>query len=137
MQYYDEMLISLPNNKCAIQDGVYKYTTKNNTDKTVPRIYFGFKAYPQSIDEAIEMFNDFFENDRYKCKLLVTSNKAYNTKTNMNKCDCISDLFKEEFTIFFTDTNKYENYTMLEKAVKTKSKKKCGNIPQWMGEFFF
>ena len=55
----------------------------------------------------------------------------------MDKCDCISNLFKEEQIIWFRDPNKYKNLTMFEKAVKTKSKKKCGNIPQWMGEFFF
>jgi len=34
--YYDEQKIKISPDKCARQIGTYQYTTKNNTDKTVP-----------------------------------------------------------------------------------------------------
>lgn len=34
--YYDNQIIKIPYGKCAKQIGVFKYTTTNNTEKTVP-----------------------------------------------------------------------------------------------------
>ena len=38
IEYYDEMYVSAPDNKCAIQDGVFKYETKNK--RILPLIYY-------------------------------------------------------------------------------------------------
>ncbi len=45
VDYYDDMYVGLPDNKCAVQDGVYRYETRQEIIKTVPRIKWDYK-YP-------------------------------------------------------------------------------------------
>lgn len=97
IEYYDEMYVSAPDNKCAIQDGVFKYETKNKTIKTVPVIRFDYEFSSSSEEEDLERFYDKMEDVRYECKLSVINNKKQNTKANINKCDCIVDFVVSEF----------------------------------------
>lgn len=41
VDYYDDMFVNLPKDKCAVQYGVYVYETKAQTEKTVSRIGCG------------------------------------------------------------------------------------------------
>ncbi len=91
IEYYDDMYVSTPNEKCAVQDGVYKYETKNKTHKTVPVIRFDYEFSSSSEEEDLGRFHDEMEDVRYECKLSVINNKKQNTKANINKCDCIVD----------------------------------------------
>ena len=84
LEYYDEMYVSTPNDKCAVQNGVYKYETKNKTHKTVPVIRLEYEFSSSSEQEDMERINDTMEDLRFECKLSVTNNK--NTKANINKC---------------------------------------------------
>lgn len=97
IEYYDDMYVSTPNEKCAVQDGVYKYETKNKTHKTVPVIRFDYEFSSSSEEEDLGRFHDEMEDVRYECKLSVINNKKQNTKANINKCDCIVDFITEEF----------------------------------------
>ena len=130
IDYYDEMYVSAPDNKCAIQDGVFKYETKNKTLKTVPVIRFDYEFSSSSEAEDLERFHDKMEDIRYECKLSVINNKKQNTKENINKCDCIIDFISDEFLALKdkTDTNKEK----LEKEFSKKLEKKCGKIPDFM-----
>lgn len=39
--YYDSQVIKIPKGQCARQVGIYKYTTKEGVDKTVPVVKIG------------------------------------------------------------------------------------------------
>lgn len=132
IEYYDEMYVSAPDNKCAIQDGVYKYETKNKTHKTVPVIRFDYEFSSSSEKEDLERFHDKMEDVRYECKLSVINNKKQNTKANINKCDCVVDFITNEFmsTKDKSDIDKEK----FEEEFSKKLEKKCGKIPNFMKE---
>ena len=130
IEYYDEMYVSSPENKCAVQDGVYKYETKNKTHKTVPVIRFDYEFSSSSEDEDLERFHDKMEDARYECKLSVINNKKQNTKTNINKCDCIVDFITNEF-MAIRDKVAAEK-EKFEKEFSKRLEKKCGKIPDFM-----
>lgn len=130
IEYYDEMYVSSPENKCAVQDGVYKYETKNKTHKTVPVIRFDYEFSSSSEDEDLERFHDKMEDVRYECKLSVINNKKQDTKVNINKCDCVVDFITDEFLALKdkTDADKEK----FEKELSKRLEKKCGKIPDFM-----
>lgn len=130
IEYYDDMYVSAPDNKCAIQDGVYKYRTKNKTDKTVPVIRFEYEFSSLSDEEDLERFHNKLEDVRYECKLSVVNNKKQNTKANINKCDCVVDFITNEFMSIEdkSDVDKEK----FEKEFSKRLEKKCGKIPDFM-----
>ena len=130
IEYYEEMDVSAPYKKCAIQDGIFKYETKNKTHKTVPVIRFDYEFSSSSEEEDLERIQEKLEDARYECKLSVINNKKQNTKANINKCDCIVDFITDEFLALKdkTDVDKEK----LEKEFSKKIEKKCGKIPDFM-----
>lgn len=44
IDFYDDMLVTIPEKKCAVQNGVYRYETRDNFIKTVPRIEYGQRS---------------------------------------------------------------------------------------------
>ncbi len=132
IEYYDEMYVSAPDNKCAIQDGVFKYETKNKTHKTVPVIRFDYEFSSSSEEENLERFHDKMEDVRYECKLSVINNKKQNTKANITKCDCIVDFITNEFIALKSKTE--ADKEKFEKEFSKRLEKKCGKIPDFMKE---
>lgn len=132
IEYYDEMYVSAPDNKCAIQDGVFKYETKNKTIKTVPVIRFDYEFSSSSEEEDLERFYDKMEDVRYECKLSVINNKKQNTKANINKCDCIVDFVVSEFLSLKDKELTEVDVEKFEKEFSKKLEKKCGKIPDFM-----
>jgi len=130
IEYYDDMYVSAPDNKCAIQDGVYKYETKNKTHKTVPVIRFDYEFSSSSDEENLERFHNKMEDVRYECKLSVVNNKKQNTKANINKCDCVVDFILNEFMSIKDKTDAEKE--KLEKELSKRLEKKCGKIPDFM-----
>lgn len=130
IEYYDEMYVSAPDNKCAIQDGVYKYETKNKTIKTVPVIRFDYEFSSSSKEEDLERFYEKMEDVRYECKLSVINNKKQNTKANINKCDCVVDFITNEFMAIRDKTAAEKE--KFEKELPKSIEKKCGKIPDFM-----
>lgn len=135
IEYYDDMYVSAPAGKCAIQNGVFKYETKNKTHKTVPVISFDYEFSSSSEEERLKRFYDTIEDGRYRCKLSVINNKKQNTKNNINKCDCITDFaLSEILSLKDRDMTELEEVN-LEKEFSQKLEKKCGKIPNFMKEF--
>ena len=126
------MYISAPDNKCAIQDGVFKYETKNKNHKTVPVIRFDYEFSSSSEEEDLERFHDKMEDVRYECKLSVINNKKQNTKANITKCDCIVDFITNEFIALKSKTD--ADKEKFEKEFSKRLEKKCGKIPDVMKE---
>ena len=132
LEYYDDMYVSVPNDKCAVQNGVYKYETKSNDHKTVPIINFEYEYSPISEEEEMERISDTMEDWRFKCKLLVVNDKNTNTKTNINKCDCFIDFINSEFLRIKNDNISDIDKTNIEKNLLENIEKKCGKLPNLM-----
>lgn len=88
IEFYDDMIVKVPDNQCPIQKGVYKYETKNNSMKTVPTIMFNYNKIPQTQAEVKE-FLSFLAKDIYDTCLVDVKDKS--------KCECFSDEFMNKF----------------------------------------
>lgn len=122
VDYYDDMMVTVPADKCAVQYGTYKYETKKKIVKTVPRIAFEYEYSASSEEELAKRFYESMDDLRYECKLSLTEEKKYNTKANMKKCDCSVDyLTKAAVSI--------KSGKEPEPDMKKKMEKKCGRVP--------
>lgn len=124
VDYYDDMFVGLPKDKCAVQDGVYSYETKNNSLKTVPRIRYGYEFAAETEEEAMQRFDEKMDDLKNECKIMVRSNKKNNTPANLKKCDCGVDFLAQELNNGDLET-KYTDETALKKAIE----QKCGKLP--------
>ena len=88
IEFYDDMIVKVPDNQCPIQQGVYKYETKNNSMKTVPTIMFSYNKMPQTQDEAEEFLSFFAKNIYDNCMIDVK---------DKSKCACFSDELMNKF----------------------------------------
>lgn len=124
VDYYDDMFVGLPENKCAVQDGVYSYETKNNSLKTVPRIRYEYEFAAETKEEALQRFDEKMDDLKNECKTMVRSNKKNNTTANLRKCDCGIDFLAQELKSENLET-KYTDGEALKKAIE----QKCGKLP--------
>ena len=126
LEYYDDMYVTLPKDKCAIQDGVYRYETQNNVIKTVPIIYFGYKFEPESEEEFKRRAEEFINNINYICKMDLSGSKN-KTQENIKKCDCVTEYFSTTFKNASKGEINIENFQDSD-ALLNEITKKCGDI---------
>lgn len=124
VDYYDDMFVTLPVGKCAVQDGVYQYEAKNGL-KTVPKIRWAFKYKAENKKEAVAQLKEYMEDSINECQLIYASEKETNTKENMKKCDCS---VKEVFKYLFQKSD--DNETSTEDLIKS-VEEKCGKLPEF------
>lgn len=122
IDFYDDMFVTIPKEKCAVQNGVYRYETRYHSIKTVPRIEYGCEFVPETEEEFIRRLDE--KADQLKiCVRLQLKAKKYNTITNLKKCDCWADFLvqevKENIKTIYTD----------EVALKKAIEQKCGKLP--------
>lgn len=125
VDYYDDMFISLPKNKCFTQNGVYKYETKGGLDKTVPILELGYKYEPKSDEEFLKRIEEHKEDVRFMCKNELKYRKK-DDKTNLKKCDCVADNIIE--VIGALEKNKNIDNTKLDSIMIDKLIEKCGDL---------
>ncbi len=126
IDFYDDMFVTIPEKKCAIQDGVYRYETKNKSLKTVPRIRYAYEFAPESEEELMQRLDETMDEMKNECKTMVRSSKKNNTTTNLKKCDCGVDFLTQEIIDNNEDIKtKYTDETALKKAIE----QKCGKLP--------
>lgn len=94
IEFYDDMIVKVPDNQCPVQQGVYKYETKNNSMKTVPEIRFNYNKIPQTQDKE---FVNWFSKNVYDYCMIDVKDKS--------KCECFSD----ELTYKFMESLENEN----------------------------
>lgn len=122
--FYDDMIFTIPSNKCAVQKGTYQYETKDERYKTVPRITYEYEYSASSEEEFSRRFYEKMDDIRYECKLSLTENKKYNTQANIKKCDCSVD-YLIEFISSLKEGNNSKEYNDIKKQME----KKCGRVP--------
>ena len=126
VDYYDDMIVFLPKQKCAVQDGVYKYETKNKSLKTVPIIRYQYEFSPRSEEEAMQRFHEKMDEMKDDCRMSLTKNKKHNTDANKKKCDCGVDLLANELlTVKNGGTSTFSDAEALKKDIE----KQCGKLP--------
>ena len=131
VDYYDDMHVELPQEKCAVQDGTYQYETKSKNTKTVPRIRWEYKYDPESKEEALFRLEEKLEDLKGECKLLYSSNKKTNTKVILNRCDCSFDeMLKGYKAEMAKEQNEDFDFEKFTKELAKKVEKKCGKLPE-------
>ncbi len=134
IDYYDDMIIEIPKEKCAVQNGVYKYQTNDDRNKTVPIIVFEYKNNPKSQEEVSQRLDEHIKDSYFSCMEQVRKDKTVKNKEEL--CQCVSDSIKDSLTKAFQefleqgrkiDTFNEKSFSDdLIKATETK----CGPLPQ-------
>ncbi len=83
--WYDGMIYEVPNDKCAVRKGVYKYKNKEGTMKTVSQIIFEYKNDYKSEEEHQNRIYEAKENIYSLCLLTFEDEKV---KIDENYCEC-------------------------------------------------
>lgn len=129
IDYYDDMYISVPKDKCSVQNGVYRYEAKNGNLKTVPIIHFEYEKSATSEEEAISRVDEKLEDLRYMCKISAANDEDIeNIQEVLEKCDCVVDTGKEEFLQAVKGNNRNIDKDEFEKNFSKNVKKKCGEL---------
>ncbi len=124
IDYYDDMVFKIPSNKCAVRNGVYTYTNRENIRKTVPAIRFEFKDNPKSKEDFVERFEDSYKKMYTAC--LHSSQESDNVKDS-KFCECYTTEYVKYVNTLDFDMDNF-SYTVLNKNVK----KECGKLPKYV-----
>ena len=134
IDYYDDMIIEIPKEKCAVQNGVYKYQTNDDRNKTVPIIVFEYKNNPKSQEEFSQRLDEHLKDSYFSCMEQVRKDKSVKNKEEL--CQCVSDSIKESleqtFKEFEEQGKKLESFnekSFSEELIKA-TEMKCGPLPQ-------
>lgn len=122
--YYDGMEVKIPSNKCAVQNGVYRYTNKQDTVKTVPSIRFEFKDNPKTEEDIQERIYDKYKRMYNACVSDFNTEKLGNGD---KFCDC----YAINFVKYLIDAESSEKEFSKDELNKT-IKKECGKIPDFL-----
>lgn len=126
IDYYDGLIVKAPNKKCAIRDGVYRYTTKQEISKTVPVIRFDYKNEPKTEEEMTERLQDYYQDVYHVCLDDFESNKE---KKDEKFCGCYADTFVSLLLDIYAGEETQEDYKgKFDKDVK----KNCGKLPSFL-----
>lgn len=124
IDYYDGMMVKVPSSKCAVRDGVYKYTNKQDTLKTVPVIKFEYKDAPKSENDILERLDD--KHNRMYAACLYDSKAS--GKEDPKFCSC----YAEQFMKYFMEINFQENAEYSNDILNKTVKKECGKLPKFL-----
>lgn len=132
IDYYDDMIVGLPDEKCAIQDGVYRYETKNKSIKTVPVIRYDYEYASKDDTEKDKRFHETMNDLRDGCKAYMAQDKKTNNEKSMKKCDCIIDGIVTEYNEINTKEVTDAEADKIINNMQSKIEKKCGKIPDYL-----
>lgn len=141
VDYYDGLVVNVPSGKCAVQNGVYRYTTKEDIFKTVPVIQFEHKNNPKNENDFLLQVENTKYNAYYSCLISLKHQMEdeKSAKKQIEFCACASNAMEEEIiskvekaiTEKATKNSEpqFEQETILKDMVQT-LEKKCGKIPE-------
>lgn len=124
MEYYDDMIVKVPSNKCAVRDGVYKYTNKQDTLKTVPVIRFEYKNAPKSEKDILERLEEKHRRIYASC--------LYDSKTTGKEDPKFCSCYAEQFMKYFISVQSQKDTEYSDEVFNKTIKKECGKIPDFM-----
>lgn len=124
IDYYDGMIVKSPNKKCAVIDGVYTYTTREDIRKTVPVIRFEYKNSPKTEEEFYERTIEFEDVIYDTC---LSDYRASNVKEDKKFCKCYAQEAKTALIKAHKGEDVYD-----EDNFNKNLKKNCGKLPKFM-----
>lgn len=108
---YDGMIYKVPDEKCAVRNGVFQYEAKNGSMKTVSQIFFEYKNDCRTEEECQKRVYKAKENLYSLCLQLFEDKKI---KKDEEYCFCYG--------------NSYIDNSGDAKAIK----KECGKLPNFL-----
>lgn len=119
---WDDKKITPPKGKCFVFNEVYKYTSKDDRNRTVPIADFAYQYSPKSEEEAVERLKELRQELYYSCLEEIAKDKKIKSESRTDKCNCLVDAIFE--TMISGDN--------LDK-IKPEIIKKCGTFPKSFG----
>lgn len=89
---YDGMIYKVPNDKCAVRNGVYRYENKEGLMKTVSNIVFEYKNDCKSEKECQNRAYEAKENLYFLCLMHF---ELENIKQDEQYCTCYADSYTD------------------------------------------
>ena len=110
-ELYDDMIYEVPNDRCAVRNGVFKYETKDGHMKTVSQVVFEYK-------------NDYKSEEEHQ-------NRIYKAKESMYKM-CLYLFKNEELEVDDEYCACYGN-SHIENSGNSKAiEEECGKMPKFL-----
>lgn len=132
--FWDKKRIKVSKGKCFAYDGVYKYTSKDERDRTVPIIRLDYAYPPASEKEVLERLEDLRLKLYYEC--LDTSNAEFKKEkdNNVKKCECFANLAIEKIINTASSENGTQEIATEQfgKSLMAEAEKNCGALPKNM-----
>ncbi|MBQ8631324.1 MAG: hypothetical protein IJ479_06350 [Alphaproteobacteria bacterium] len=122
IEYYDQMIVKIPENKCPIIMGTYRYTSKDERERTVPIIDFAYEYEPANEEEKIiRQISGFRGFVFYKCS----------EAKERSICSCATEEIFQEFlaTLKNDGINIFSDKKEVSKMVKS-AEQNCGKLPK-------
>lgn len=122
IEYYDQMMVEAPENKCPVIMGTYRYTSKDERERTVPIIDFAYEYEAANEEEkTIRQISGFRGFVFYKCS--ETKERSI--------CSCATEEIFQEFlaTLKNDGTNIFSDKKKVSKIVKL-AERNCGKLPK-------
>ena len=132
VDYYDDMIVDVPKDKCAVQNGVYKYQTNDDRNKTVPVIVFEYKYNPKTKEEMSQRLEEHLKDSHFYCIGQVQKDKTIKNKEEL--CQCVTQTIKESLEQTLQEfsennaTSVFNEKTFSDDLVK-QAEAKCGPLP--------
>lgn len=108
---YDGMIYEVPEEKCAVRDGVYKYENKEGMQKTVSQVVFQYK-------------NDYQSEEEHQNRVSKAKENIYSLCINIYEEEKLPK--DEKYCICYG--NSYIDNSGDAKAIK----KDCGKLPKFL-----
>lgn len=125
--YYDDMYVTVPKEKCAVQNGVFRYETKREILKTVPVIKYDYEYAPRNNEEIEARFYEAMKDLRLGCKDSMSFDDKTNNLESMKKCDCVVD----SFLAAYKEKDTWIERDKIVENLRKKAEAKCGKIPDY------
>lgn len=122
--HWDDKRVRAPKDQCIVIRGTYKYTTKQDFEKTVPVIDFEYMYPPKDINEVQKRLEEFTEVMKKECLLDANKEKHSLQEKKIKQCDCYVDLMRTQFNEVLSNGEYDEE--QFRKNWQTQALKKCG-----------
>lgn len=127
---WDDKKITPPQGKCFVFNAVYKYTSKDERNRTVPIADFAYKYSPKSEDELIERMVEGRDKLYYACIEEFQLTKKAKEEAQA-KCKCLADTITIKVLSAVSEENVDNNVS--EEPWNKEIVKKCGTFPKGFG----
>lgn len=129
VEFWDKKRIKAPKDKCIVFDGVYKYTSKDERERTIPVARFEYEYSVSSEDELVDRMTELHGNLFDACLDEANAEFKNNKEQNKKTCECFADLTMENIINMMTTEQDLKSEIFTKEFIKN-AEKKCGKLPK-------